>query len=54
MVDCDLSVDGNQLFGRLLPLFGIAQKLFAASVLTVAFRLTAFFGLTYFFEEAFS
>ena len=34
--------------------FGIYRKLCAASVLTVAFRLTAFFGLTCFFEEDFS
>ena len=53
-MDCDLSVDCNQPFDRSLPLFGISQKFFAVSVLTVAFRLTAFSGLTYFFEKAFS
>jgi hypothetical protein len=34
--------------------FGLYQNLFAASVLSVALRLTAFLGSTYLWEEAFS
>jgi len=47
-------MDSGQLFGRLWPLFRLYQNLFAASVLSVALRLTEFFGLPYLCEEAFS
>jgi hypothetical protein len=35
-------------------LFGPYQNLFATSVRSITFRLTAFFGSTYIWEEAFS
>ena len=48
------TVDHGQLFGRLWPLFGLYQNLFAASVQSVAVRLTGFFGSTYLCKETFS
>jgi len=53
-VDRYLPVDRDQLFGRSRALCGVYQNLLANSVLSVALRLTAFFGSTYLCEEAFS
>jgi len=52
-VDCDLSVDCKQLFGRSLPHFGISEVNRRIST-DSSFLSGSIFGLTYFFEEAFS
>jgi hypothetical protein len=53
-IDGDLPVNRSHLFDRSRPLFGIYQNLFAASVQSIALRLTVFFGSPYLYEEAFS
>jgi hypothetical protein len=44
---------GGQMFGRLRTLFGVYQNLFAASVPSVGFHLTALSGSTYLCNDAF-